>query len=213
MVAILLGLQRQFLLTSRDGSVADLGWILLLVGSIVAFMAPLDFLGGYYVPSRFDRQSISFGSFIRGWTRGVATQAILFCLSSLVILTIGRNAGLFGVLVSITVMSIVYVGFQNQLVFAMTGRNWNDDDKVNRSLDRASRWGLKKLPATVVHNTDPGFTGGIVGLPRFESVIVPRDFVDQLTGDQLAVVLARRLVAVQSDARHFARSGLDRFWV
>ncbi len=166
-------------------------------------MAPLDFLGGYFAPTRFHRHTLSLGGFLRSWTRGVTVQAILFLVSSLVILTVGQNAGLVGVLVSITVMSIVYVALQNRLVLAMTGGCWNvDDDKVKRSLDLASKWGLKRrLPVTVIYNTDPGFTGGVVGLPRFESIIVPRDFVDHLNADQLAVVLARRLVAVESGSR------------
>ncbi len=202
LIAILEGLPGRFLPTSREGSIADIGWILLLLGSVVAFMAPLDFLGGYFVPSRFHRQNLPLWSFLRKWSRGVAVQAILFLLSSLVILTIGRNFGLLGVLVWITGMSMVYVGFPKRLVLAMTGGRWNvDDDKVNRSLDRASGWGLEKLPVVVVHNTDPGFTGGVVGLPRFESIMVPRDFVDKLTTDQLAIVFARRLVAVESGSR------------
>ena len=201
-VAILAELPGRFLPTSQNASVTDVGWLAILVGSIVAFMAPLDFLGGYFAPSRFHGQSISLLSFLRTWTRGVSVQANLFFLSSLLILTVGRYVGLFGALISITVMSLAYVALQNRLVLAMTSGRWHTDDaKVKRSLDRASRWGLKRLPVTVIQTTDPGFTGGVVGLPRFESIMVPRDFVDQLTADQLAVVLARRLVAVESGSR------------
>ncbi|TWU32012.1 hypothetical protein [Novipirellula artificiosorum] len=201
-LAILEGLPGRFLPTSRFGSVSDLGWILVLIGSTVAFMAPLDFLGGYFIPSRFYHQKISLDCFLRSWTRGVAVQAILFFLSTLVILTVGRNAGLIGALISIAIMSVAYVGFQSRLVLAMTGCCWTvDDDKVIRAMNLASGWGLEKLPVTVVQSSDPGFTGGVVGLPRFESIMVPKDFVDLLTLEQLALVLARRLVAVDSGSR------------
>ncbi len=200
---IVSGLPGQLLPSSRQASFADIGSLLFLMGSIIAMMAPLDFLGGYFAPSQFHRQTISFGNFVRRWSRAVAVQAILFFLTSLVILTIGRNSGLAGVLISISVFSILYVALQRRLVLAVTGGRWHvDDDKVGRALDRTSGWGLKRrLPVTVVYNSDPGFTGGVVGLPGFESIVVPRHFVDQLTADQLAVVLARRLVAVESGAR------------
>ena len=59
----------------------------------------------------------------------------------------------------------------------------------------------------LIHKTDPDITGCIVGPPRMESIIVPRDFVEQL-----AVVLGRPLVAVESERRDSAHADLDRDW-
>lgn len=192
----------RFLPTNRESSIADLGWLLVLIGSFTIVMAPLDFLGGYLAPNRYERQSISLGRFFQGWARAVAFQAALFLLSSFVILSIGRIAGLVGVLCTITAISLIYIAFQGRLLLATTGRRWNASDaKVNRAFDQASQWGLKRMPVTVIENIDQGFTGGVVGLPHFESIVLPRDFVEHLTTDQLAVVLARRLVAVESGSR------------
>ncbi len=165
-------------------------------------MGRLDFWGGYLAPTRFNQQPISLGRFLRQWSRGVIVQSLLFVASSIVILTVGRNTGQFGASISIVVMSILYVAFQSRLVAAMTGGTTHtNDDKVDRSLDRVQRWGLKRLPVTVIQNTDPGFTGGVLGLPRFESIIIPRDYVDQLTSEQLAIVLGRRMIAIESGSR------------
>ena len=206
MVACVAGLTLQlpqsFLPTSDSGYLGDLAWIALLVGCIIAVMAPLDFWGGYVAPLRFNRQPISLGVFLKQWSRGVLIQSLLFLISSIVILIAGRQAGLTGATVCVLIMSILYVACQRRLLAAMTSGRWHaEDDKVDRSLEHAGSWNLKRLPVTVIHNMDPGFTGGVVGLPKFESIIIPRDFVDQLTAEQLAVVLARRLIAVESGGR------------
>jgi hypothetical protein len=199
---LFLRLPSRFLPTSPFGHVADIAWLAALVGLSVVVMVPFDFWGGYVAPTRFDRQRISLGHFLQQWLRGVLVQAILFFASSVVILTVGRHSGLGGVLAAIVFIAVLYVACQNWLVTAMTsGRRHFDDDKVERSLARAESWGLKRLPVAVVHNNDIGFTGGVIGLPRCESIILPRHYVDQLTSEQLAVVIARRLIAVESGSR------------
>ena len=143
------------------------------------------------------------GSFRTGTLSCTSAKNTLdFVVSSMVILTVGRNTGLLGASISIVVMSILYVAWQGRLVVAMTGVITRiDDNKVDQSLDRVRCWGLKCLPVSVIDSTDPGFTGGVVGLPRLESIIVPRDYVDQLTSEQLAIVLGRRMIAVESGSR------------
>ena len=194
-----------FLPTSGSGLIADLGWLAAAVILFVAIMAPLDFWGGYLAPTRFNQQPISLGRFLRQWSRGVIVQSLLFVASSIVILTVGRNTGLFGAATSVVVMAILYVAWQSRLVAAMTGGTTHtNDDKVDRSLDRVQRWGLKRLPVTVIQNTDPGFTGGVLGLPRFESIIIPRDYVDQLTSEQLDETASRsvQLSVAKSSSTH-----------
>jgi hypothetical protein len=53
----------------------------------------------------------------------------------------------------------------------------------------------------VVSNNDTGFTGGVVGLPYFESVLIGDSWLSRLTSKELAAVIARGCVAVSSGAR------------
>jgi hypothetical protein len=199
---ISLQLPQRFLPTSGSGIFADLSWLAAAVALFAAIMAPLDLWGGYIAPKRFNQQPISLAGFLKQWSRGVIVQSLLFVASSIVILTVGRSTGLFGAAISIVVMSILYVAWQSRLVDAITGgTTHNNDDKVDRSLGRVEQWGLKRLPVTVIQNTDPGFTGGVLGLPWFESIIIPRNYVDELTPDQLAIVLGRRMIAIESGSR------------
>ncbi len=165
-------------------------------------MLPFDLLGGFLLPHRFGRSSSAIGSSFLRWLAGVLLQAVLFLLTSATILTAGRLAGLPGTIVVITVIAFGYVALQRKLAISMTRGQWCvNDDKVGRAMKRAKQWGLNPLPVTVVHHSDRGFTGGVVGLPQFASIIVSRDWVDQLTAEQLAVALARRLEAVESGSR------------
>ena len=201
-LGIVLQLPDQFLPQSGSSNIADVKWLAILVFSVALMMAPLDFWGGYWAPSRFGRQSVSLWGFVKSWSRGVLVQTLLFLVSSMVILTVGRQTGQSGATVGVLLMCVLYVGFQHRILSAMTSGVWQPgDDKVDRSLDRAESWGLKRLPVTVINIHDAGFTGGVIGLPRSESIVIPRDFVDQLTADQLAIVLARRMIAVESGGR------------
>ena len=81
----------------------------------------------------------------------------------------------------------------------------DSESKLALAIDRTSQWGLRPLPAVVVEHWDRGFTGGVVGFPHFESLIVSRSWVDQLSPEQLSVAIARRLEAAKESSRRFRR--------
>ena len=202
LIALLLDLPSRLLPTAPNASWADVQSIVAIVVGITAVMIPIDFLGGYYLPTRFGRIAISAPKYFGGWASGVIVQGVLFAISFAVILTAGRSGGLGGAIGAISVIAIAYVAFQEGLVRLMTGGHYQySDDKVERASRRAVEWGLRTRPVKVVNAADPGFNGGVVGLPFFETVVLPRNFVDRLTVNQLSIVLARRLVAIDSGGR------------
>ncbi|MGB0600390.1 MAG: hypothetical protein ACPGLY_27250 [Rubripirellula sp.] len=201
-IALLLDLPTRLLPTATNVSWADAESIVAIVVGITAVMIPIDFLGGFYLPTRFGRTAISAPKYFGSWVSGVIVQGVLFAISFAAILAAGRIGGLGGAIVAISAMMIMYVSFQGHLVRLMTGGHYEvSDDKVERAARRAVGWGLRPRPVEVVHAADPGFNGGIVGLPHFETVVLPRNFVDRLTVNQLSVVLARRMVAIDSGGR------------
>ncbi len=201
-VALLLDLPSRLLPTATSASWVDAEAIVAIVVGITAVMIPIDFLGGYYLPTRFGRIAITGSKYAVGWVSGVFLQGTLFAISFAAILTAGRVGGLGGAIVAISAITTVYIAVQGRLVRLMTGGHYEvSDDKVDRAARRAVEWGLKHRPVTVAQAADPGFNGGVVGLPHFETVVLPRNFVDRLTVNQLAVVLARRMVAIDSGGR------------
>jgi hypothetical protein len=201
-IALLLDLPTRLLPTATSGSWADAEAIIAMVVGITVVMIPIDYFGGYYLPTRFSRITISASKYVGGWVTGVITQGTLFAISFAAILAAGRVGGLGGAIIAISAITIVYVSIQGRLVGLMTGGHCEfSDDKVERAARRAAEWGLKQRPIIVIQAADPGFNGGVVGLPHFETVLLSRNFVDWLTVNQLSVVLARRMVAIDSGAR------------
>ncbi len=53
----------------------------------------------------------------------------------------------------------------------------------------------------VLEHEDPGFTGGVVGLPGQETIVIPHGWLEGLSPQQLATAVARRLLAIDSGGR------------
>ncbi len=188
--------------TSSEWTSSDLTSLLVFQSLCVVYLLPFDLLGGFVLPSIFGRQTSSVADFIRRWSQGVVLQSAMFVVVGLIILAAGRFGGRFAVILLIMIIAIGFIALQRRIAILMTrGQMVNADSKVALAMDRTRQWGLKPLPAIVVEHFDSGFTGGVVGLPYFESLILSRVWVDQLTSKQLSAAIARRLEAVNSGSR------------
>ena len=184
-------------------------WQALDVLSLIAFvlgalvlMLPFDLLGGYLLPRGFRRSNTGFGCFAKRWAFGVAIQSSLFVLSGLAILAGGRLAGVGGAVAVIFAAAIGYLMIQGALTRLLTAGEWNFDvERLDTVMKQIAHCGLAWKRFAVVDHSDPGFTGGVVGLPRLETIILPRQWFNVLSKDQLAAMVARRVVAVNSGSR------------
>ncbi|MCS7470006.1 hypothetical protein NZK35_25440 [Stieleria sp. ICT_E10.1] len=192
---------------SESWSGGDLTALVLLFGCLAAVLFPMDLLGGFLLPNRWRPNTISLGTFLAGWIRGVFVQGTLFLFASLLILLMGRWLGVLGAALAIVGTAIILIGAQLQIakfVGALKNRV-ADDPGIIPAIEQAqsivSTWGWRQRPVTTLGHHDTGFTGGIVGLPRMETVVLPAGTLAKLTPEQLAVVIARRLEAIQSGSR------------
>ncbi len=201
------GLPLEWLPLNQSWSGEDLRALLLLIGCLIVLMWPLDLLGGFLLPNRSRPNTITFRAFLKSWIRGVVVQALLFLLASLLILGMGRSFGLFGAASAVLGMAVALVAFQlriAKLAGALSKRVGGlpgGEQVVAAALQQTSEWGWNARPIVVLSHDDSGFTGGIVGLPGTESIIVPAASLTRLTPEQLAVTLARRLEAIESGSR------------
>ncbi len=193
--------------TDRSWSVADLRAMVIAGGCLIGVMLPLDLLGGFLLPNRSRPKTIMLGAFLKGWLRGVVVHTTVFVLTGLLILAMGRWFGLPGATLAVFGVAVVLVAFQlriARLVVALPEIASERDESamaVEAALHQTSQWGWKPLPIVVVEHADAGFTGGVVGLPGMETIVVPAASLDKLTYEQLAVTIARRLDAVHSGSR------------
>ncbi len=173
-----------------------------LIAAFMLIMLPLDVLGGFVLPNRYRRQSATFAQFFGSWLIGVELQSFLFLATGLSILTVGRLLGLGGVLLLLAVISVVYIAMQGLLVrLTIDGAPSQPARHLAKLRQNLEQWGFRSSPLEVLSHSDPGFTGGIVGLPGNETVIIPRSWFNHLTSEQLAAAVARRLVALESSSR------------
>jgi len=207
LVLLVSGLPLAWLPSDPLSSVADLRALVIVGGCLIGVMLPLDLLGGFLLPNRSRPNTIMFAAFLRGWLRGVAVQAVLFLLTGLLILAMGRCLGLPGATLAVCGVAVVLVACQlriARLVGALpetAGERDESDMAVEAALRQTSQWGWKPLPIVVVEHADSGFTGGVVGFPGMESIVIPAASLHKLTPDQLAVTIARRLEAVRGGSR------------
>lgn len=115
-------------------------WLL----AFTVLQAPLDWLGGAYLPGRFGRQRTSFAA----WLRGSLAMGVLWWLGAFGLFWVGQRFGLGGALLAM-------VGWMLLLVL---GQEW-----LARLVSRLVPSGVHDN-AVLVSAKDPGFSGGWAGL-------------------------------------------------
>jgi hypothetical protein len=204
---IISGKPLDWLPANRSWDVQDLLGLLILIGCLIAVMLPFDLLGGFLLPNRSRPNTIHARSFIRGWVRGVAVQSSIFLSASLLILMMGRSLGLPGAVLVVFGVALFLIAFQLRIARLTAilpiscSETSNCQAAVAEALERTSDWGLRPRPILVLEHKDIGFTGGVVGLPGAETIIIPAAAVNRLLPEQLAIMIARRLEAIHSGSR------------
>ncbi|MGB7345294.1 MAG: hypothetical protein WBD20_13855 [Pirellulaceae bacterium] len=202
---LLTGLPLELLSNSQSWNAGDLYGLSVMISCLAAVMLPLDLLGGYVLINRSRPGTITIGSFVKVWMRGVLVQACFFLMVGLAILAMGRAFGLVGACIGILAIGVIQVAFQFQISRLTASFPKRADNQMKTAVvaavDQAKQWGWKPSPIVVVDHNDLGFTGGIVGLPGMERIILPTNLLTELSTEQLAIAIARRLEAIQSGSR------------
>lgn len=198
---LLSALPQKLLPQSSNWAIQDL---VALSGFLLAFlivMLPFDVVGGYVLPTRWNKAKVDLSQFLRRWTIGVSTQVLLFLLSGLVILAAGRVGGLPAVLAVIFLLMGTCLAAQGMLIRLVTQQTHSPGNQFARIHEQLSEWGLPTVKLVIVDHLDPGFTGGVIGLPGRETLIIPRSWIETLSAEQAAVAVARRVEAIRSGSR------------
>ncbi len=159
--------------------------ILITLALYVALSIPGDLLGGYVLPTRYQRTTISFGAYLRSWLQGVVCQSLTMAVCALLILLVASR---FGTLAGLSTFALLMLCLLlGQLVLAgLVG-------------------GLTQIDArqegVTYQSTDPAFVGGFVGFPGAEKLVFPAAWVNGLPADIVAMQRARRLGALRTGAR------------
>lgn len=161
---------------------------------------PLDYLGGHHLPCRFSRLCQILPAYLMSLARAGFVQGAVVVVVGLSLLAAGRSAGRAGALGVLAAWMIALVAGQARLAKWVGGMNTAPQD-LGPVLAELQRLGLAMPRVEVVAGIDPGFTGGWVGLPGAERLILPAMWVRLLPADLVAAQIARRIGVLRSGAR------------
>lgn len=196
---------------STAWSPVDLIGLGVLVGSLCIVMLPFDLLGGWVLPRTFGREEGRFLDYLPAWAAASLLQGLIFLLVGAVILAVGRWGGPVGAILAVAALTFCFLASQRTLLGLFTP-DASDDSALEATITRLRAWEFDPPLILVVENRDRGFTGGVVGWPGAEVIIVPVTWLKDLTSDQLATAIARRVVAIRSGS-HAWGLAISALWV
>jgi len=169
------------------------GELLLLAGFLAIYAAiqsPFDVLGGYLLPRRFGRPHPSAARFAAILLRGMGVHTLVLALIGLCILVAAREYGVPGAISVAILASLALLVVRGPLSRCMAS--------LRSTATACEPIGLrgKGLHADCVASEDQGFTGGIVGVFRPRSVVVPERWTRLLGTAAFEVVRRRQQFAV-----------------
>ena len=174
---------------------------LLLVALVYALIQlPFDLFGGYILPHEYGDNPPAFLDFWLKWGRGVAVQSIIFVLAALVLMFVGRSLSFLPFVFTAGLLMFLLVLVQKNVAQWVAGLPLVSHDLTPQAA-QLDQWGLNLPDILVVESETRAFTGGIVGLPGSDEVIVPAGWFRDLSPDVLAFHLARRAEAIQAGGR------------
>lgn len=199
---IVMGLPQRLLPTAQEWSWRDPLSLAAFIAVYIGCMLPLDWLGGWYLPRRYGRTAISPSTYVRQWAGGVALQALVFLAAGLLLLAAGRLAGLPAVAVSLLLMMLACLYLQQRVATTHKAELSGElQRKLAAAIEQQTACAGPPLAVVSKPSHDRGFTGGVVGLPGRELLILPVHWIEQLSVDELAAAIGRRGIAIRSGSR------------
>ena len=184
----------------RQPLAADLFWLALILLAYTMLHWPFDWVGGYLLPCRFGRLCHLLPAFVWACIRGTWVQMGTMLLCAGLTLAAGRAGGRLAATATVLALMIVLLAWQERWAQAVGGLHEYQAD-LEPVAERLRSWGLKMPPVRVLAGMDPGFSGGIVGLPGRERIILPAQWLQTLDVDLVAIEVARRAGAIETGSR------------
>tara|TARA_R110002072_G_scaffold228234_16_gene385541 strand:- start:15311 stop:16531 length:1221 start_codon:yes stop_codon:yes gene_type:complete len=195
--AILLDLPRVW-----GGAGSDAEVIAATIAIYVLLSAPFDWVGGLILPHRFGQSFGSAAEFAPRWLRGVLVQACVMALALTAVLAAGQAGGLVAAAIALLGCMVVLVLIQGLLARWVSGLR--DAGPGTAGSNPAAHDSVKATSGPAIriyHGSDPGFTGGIVGPPGGETIVVPAHWLTQLKPEMQQALLLRRQALIGARTR------------
>lgn len=186
------------LLDSTSGpGIRSLAQLAAITAIFMLWLAPLDFLGGYWLPRQYGKSRQTFGKWLSYYLRAAATQALLFVFFGAIILLASQWYGIGGGIITVGIFMIACVAIRNRLVLRRQADPQASATKLLDAMGMIQSWQIYVPRCVVVEHEDVGFTGGVIGFGARAKIVIPRAWLAFPTAE-LATAIARRSIAVSS---------------
>lgn len=173
----------------RDGG--ELAAVLFVYAAV---QGAFDFFGGHILPTEYGRSAARFGTFFRGWLRGVVAHSTILLLIGLCVIGATRAGGFWGATGAFLAISVFLIAAQMLLAELIGGFGYRVSDDTVSS---------EPVPVVLASSGGAYFTGGIAGLPGRERIVVPARWKDTLPEQEWGVLLRRRYAAMATNTRTY----------
>lgn len=174
---------------TRLGVFTGLG---ILLGLVALLSLPFDLIGGYLLPRAFGREVPTFFRTMLGMLRGAFNHAGYLWMTGAVYLFAAQLGGCF-------VVPVVATIFLIQLLVAQTN--------LARFVGSLSAGNIPPtespaLPLLFIWSKEESFSGGIVGWPGMEQIVVAERWKRNLPPRLYELFVRRRIAAVEMGLRY-----------
>ena len=198
--AVVFDLPHRFLPTAATavGSATELAALAATFAVYLAVSFPFDLRGGHVLPRRYGRSSASLAKWFACWARGVAIQAVVWIGLAFAVLQTSRAIAPWAGFALVVVASLALVAAQGTFARWIGGLRTQPGEVP---VEGPARDLLNGQRVTAVAHEDVGFTGGWVGWPGRETLLVPELWIERLGRETLQAELVRRALVLSRGAR------------
>ncbi len=156
--------------------------ILTFIGLYFLISLPFDFIGGYFLPKKYERSNQNLFSYVTSYIRGVLYHGSILFLIAFIFLNILQSFDfsqvLLPLLLTIFCLQILFAVFQAQIANLLSNFKVSNSSDVTQSYE-------------VWESSDIGFTGGIPFLSK--KSVIPKHWIEKFSPDEVQFLLNRRL--------------------
>jgi hypothetical protein len=195
-IAIFSGVTTDAFSNSETFGYQTVAQLAALVGFVMLWLLPIDFLGGYFLPRKFQKSDQSFSMWFNEYAKAALLQGALFVIFGSLIIFLGQKFGVLGGLIAISAGIALSVAVRAVGLFARRSTSF-PQDKLSEAVTKGESWNLRAPEVVVMRHHDVGFTGGVIGLGKNSKVVIPESWL-HFSVEQLATAIARRGIAISS---------------
>ena len=190
-------LPQNLLTRNEDLGVSEFLQLVAVTGFFMLWLMPLDFLGGYLLPRKFQKSDQPFRNWLRSYVVAASIQAMLFVVFGAIIILLSELYGRVGGVGAISLFTIACFVVRNRMLLRREATSKASADKLLDAIAMIQSWQVFVPRTVVVEHNDVGFTGGVIGFSKNAKIVIPTAWLSFST-DQLAAAIARRAFAITS---------------